>query len=151
MESYRTALAKEIEALTPEICALGDAIWDAPETAFAEHTAAALQCALLRKLGFTVTEGLAGISTAFSGRYGRGKPVIGILGEFDALPGLSQQACQTEKIPVTPGAPGHGCGHNLLGSGSLAAAAAVRKYLEESGQEGTVCVSDSQGSMPSDR
>ena len=81
---------------------------------------------------------LCGIETAFSGSYGSGRPVIGILGEFDALSGLSQQSGAAEVQSVTPGGNGHGCGHNLLGAGSLAAAAAVKEYLAASGKPGTV-------------
>ena len=81
---------------------------------------------------------LAGIETAFSGTYGHGKPVVGILGEFDALSGLSQESEKAEKIAVADGAPGHGCGHNLLGAGSVAAAIAVKEYLEKNHKEGTV-------------
>ena len=81
---------------------------------------------------------LCGVETAFSGSYGSGHPVIGILGEFDALSGLSQQSGVAEAQSVTPGGNGHGCGHNLLGAGSLAAAAAVKEYLAASGKSGTV-------------
>ena len=115
-----------------------DAIWDAPELAFTEFTAEKVQTSLLEKLGFTVTRKLAGIDTAFSGRWGSGKPVIGFLGEFDALSGLSQKAGLTEPSPIIDGGCGHGCGHNLLGVGSIAAAAAYKEYLEENGLPGTV-------------
>jgi len=117
---------------------IADQIWENPELSLKEFKSAALYCDTLRKLGFTVTEGLCGIKTAFCGSYGSGKPVIGILGEFDALSGLSQQAGSTIPDPVIPGGSGHGCGHNLLGAGSLAAAAAVKEYLEKSGAPGTV-------------
>ena len=79
-----------------------------------------------------------GIETAFCGSYGHGAPVIGILGEFDALSSLSQTAGKTEPDALVPGGAGHGCGHNLLGAGSLAAAAAVKHYLEQTGKSGTV-------------
>ena len=72
------------------------------------------------------------------GTYGHGKPVIGFLGEFDALSGLSQTAGIAEKCPLVPGGNGHGCGHNLLGAGCLAGAMGMKKYLEETGKEGTV-------------
>ena len=117
---------------------VADKIWENPELSLKEFGAAALYCKKLRELGFEVTEDLCGIRTAFCGTYGSGRPVIGILGEFDALSGLSQQAGQTSPIPVTPGAAGHGCGHNLLGAGSLAAAVAVKTFLEQSGLPGTV-------------
>ena len=117
---------------------LADEIWDHPELSLKEFRAAALYCRTLRELGFEVTEKLCGIETAFCGRFGRGRPVIGILGEFDALSGLSQKAGAAEPVPVTPGGNGHGCGHNLLGVGSLAAACAVKAWLEKSGGPGTV-------------
>ena len=117
---------------------LADRIWENPELSLKEFHSAALYCDTLRELGFTVTENLCGIKTAFCGAYGSGRPVIGILGEFDALSGLSQKAGATAWDPVSPGGVGHGCGHNLLGVGSLAAAVAVKRYLEESGRPGTV-------------
>ena len=103
-----------------------------------EYKSAARYCEALRKLGFSVTEKLCGIDTAFSGSFGSGRPVIGILGEFDALSGLSQEAGVAYEKPVIAGGCGHGCGHNLLGVGSLAAAVAVKRYLETTGQSGTV-------------
>ncbi|MBO5640406.1 MAG: amidohydrolase [Oscillospiraceae bacterium] len=117
---------------------LADEIWDHPELSLKEYRAAALYCRKLRELGFEVTEKLCGIETAFCGRFGSGKPVIGILGEFDALSGLSQEAGSTEAKPLIPGGNGHGCGHNLLGVGSLAAACAVKEWLEKTGRPGTV-------------
>ena len=117
---------------------IADQIWENPELSLKEFKSAALYCRKLRELGFTVEENLCGIQTAFSGSYGSGRPVIGILGEFDALSGLSQKAGETSPDPVTPGGSGHGCGHNLLGAGSLAAAVAVKRYLEETGASGTV-------------
>ena len=117
---------------------LADEIWDHPELSLKEIRAAALYCRKLRALGFEVTEKLCGIETAFCGRFGSGKPVIGILGEFDALSGLSQEAGSTEAKPLIPGGNGHGCGHNLLGVGSLAAACAVKEWLEKTGRPGTV-------------
>jgi len=114
-----------------------DFLWDNPETAFTEYRSAAYLCDVLRKEGFTVEENLAGIATAFSGSFGRGKPVIGILGEFDALSGLSQVAGATEPISAG-GEAGHGCSHNLLGTGSLGAAIAVKAWLEQTGNPGTV-------------
>lgn len=115
-----------------------DMIWETPETAFQEAASADALMAALEKEGFKVEKNLAGIETAFSGRYGQGKPIIGILGEFDALSGLSQKDGTTEKVPVEDGAPGHGCGHNLLGAASVGAAVAVKEYLDKNKKEGTV-------------
>ena len=95
---------------------VSDSIWDHPETDYTETVSSGILMDALKKEGFTVTSGLAGIPTAFSGSYGSGSPVIGILGEFDALSGLSQKACATEKEALEPGGNGHGCGHNLLGT-----------------------------------
>lgn len=112
-------------------------LWEHPETAFTEFESAKYLCQVLRDEGFAVTENLAGIPTAFCGRFGSGKPVIGLLGEFDALSGLNQTAAATEKCSLG-GEAGHGCGHNLLGAGSLGAAIAAKRYLEETGRPGTV-------------
>ena len=137
------AITKEqaLQAIDREKAVLTDAsdrIWDVPETAFQEFKSVEILYELLEKEGFTVEKNLAGIETAFSGRYGSGKPVIGFLGEFDALSGLSQEADIFEKKPLVDGEPGHGCGHNLLGVGSVAAAIAVKEYLEKNDKEGTV-------------
>ena len=127
-----------------------DYIWECPETAFTEYKSAACLCDVLRKEGFTVEENLAGIETAFSGRFGSGRPVIGILGEFDALSGLSQVAGITEQISAGDEA-GHGCGHNLLGVGSLGAAIGIKAWLEKTGKPGTViyfgCPGEEGGSV----
>lgn len=120
------------------LCSISDQLWDHPEIGFQECFAAELYSSTLEKLGFQVERNLAGIPTAFSGTYGEGSPVIGFLGEFDALPGLSQQAGALSRCPIKEGAPGHGCGHNLLGVGSLAAALAVKSYLQKNHLPGTV-------------
>ena len=116
---------------------LSDAIWDSPELAFTEYKSAEALIRALEAEGFRVARDLAGISTAFSGRFGSGSPVIGILGEYDALSGLGQQAGATRPEPNGKPA-GHGCGHNLLGVGSLGAAMAAKRFLEMSGKPGTV-------------
>jgi aminobenzoyl-glutamate utilization protein B len=112
-------------------------IWKLAETGFQEVRSSALLEAKLADAGFIVQEGVAEIPTAFVARYGSGKPVIAFVGEYDALPGLSQEAVP-EKKPVSAGAPGHGCGHNLLGTASMAAAVAVRDWLAASRREGSV-------------
>ena len=130
-------ILQAIEAKREILNNTADFLWDHPETAFAEFASAEYLCQVLRKEGFTVEENVAGIKTAFSGTFGSGKPVIGILGEFDALSGLSQQAgiCQQASAG---GEAGHGCGHNLLGAGSLGAAIGVKAWLEKTGKSGTV-------------
>jgi aminobenzoyl-glutamate utilization protein B len=113
-------------------------LWENAETAFTEFKSAAYLCDVLRKEGFEVTENLTGIATAFSGRFGHGKPVVGVLGEYDALAGLQQAGGSATKQLIEGKICGQGCGHNLLGMGSLAAAIAIRHYLGETGREGTV-------------
>ena len=138
MNETKSAALHTIEENAAFFTAISDAVWDEPELSLKEFKAAALYTDALEKLGFTVQKNLCGIETAFSGSYGSGHPVIGILGEFDALSGLSQESGAAVPESVVPGGNGHGCGHNLLGAGSLAAAAAVKEYLVTSGKPGTV-------------
>ena len=123
-----------------EIIEVSHKVWEYAELSLKETKSAALYVEKLKAHGFEVETGHAGIDTAFSGRYvsGSGKPVIGILGEFDALSGLSQKAWSTKPEELVPGGSGHGCGHNMLGAASFGAAVAVKKYLEETGADGTV-------------
>ena len=115
-----------------------DKVWGFAELRYQEHQSSRLQKELLRSEGFVIEENLGGISTAFRARYGSGHPVVGILGEFDALPGLSQEAGLAEKKPLVKEGPGHGCGHNLLGTGAFAAALGLKHYLEANHRPGTV-------------
>jgi aminobenzoyl-glutamate utilization protein B len=117
---------------------VSDQIWDFAETRYDEYQSSKLMADVLEKEGFTVQRSPGSISTAVIGRYGLGKPVIAILGEYDALSGLSQKKGETLKTPVREGENGHGCGHNLLGSGALAAAVAVRHYMEKHQIPGTI-------------
>ena len=117
---------------------LSDRVWGMPELNFQERRSAAEHVAMLHEQGFRVTEGVAGIPTAVMGEAGHGGPVIAILGEYDALPGLSQEAGVAEHRPVEMNGAGHGCGHNLLGAGAMLAAAAVKDWLAEQGIEGRV-------------
>ena len=116
----------------------GDKIYNFAELSYYETQSADLLCKILEAEGFKVDRGLADIPTCFMGTFGSGKPVMGILGEFDALPALSQEGGNPVHTPVCEGGPGHGCGHNLLGAGALAAAVAVKEYLVQTGKEGTV-------------
>lgn len=138
MTGKKQAATEYIETNAAFFCKIADSIWEKPELSLKEFSAAGIYCQALRQLGFEVTEKLCGIDTAFCGSYGSGRPVIGILAEYDALSGLSQKAGACVPDPVVPGGSGHGCGHNLLGAGSLGAAAAVKNYLEQSGHPGTV-------------
>lgn len=128
---------REIDEKQDKLCSLSDKIWECPETAFGEFQSEAALVEFFKSEGFRVKEKAYGVETAFTAEYGNGSPRIGILGEFDALSGLSQVADLVEKQAKVPGACGHGCGHNLLGAGAAAAALAVKKYLED-GHEGTV-------------
>ena len=131
-------LYNTIDENAPEIIALSDAIWEYAELSMEEYKSAAYYCELLEKEGFTVERELCGIPTAFSGSFGSGSPRIGILGEFDALSGLSQVAGSTQQQSMAPGGNGHGCGHNLLGAGSFGAALAIKKAIEAGALQGTV-------------
>ena len=133
-----TRINDVIESKKDKLTALSDGIWNNPETAFTEHNSVKLMCDVLESEGFTVEKGVAGIETAYTAKFGSGKPVIGLLGEFDALSGLSQVAGCTEKTALTVGANGHGCGHHLLGTAGIGAAIAIKDYLEATGKEGTV-------------
>ncbi|NRP76027.1 p-aminobenzoyl-glutamate hydrolase subunit B [Ensifer psoraleae] len=117
---------------------LSDRVWDTPETNYEEYRSSAEHAAMLEAEGFRVSQGIAGMPTALMGEAGEGGPVIAILGEFDALPGLSQQAGVAQERPLVAGGNGHGCGHNLLGAGSMMAAAAVKDYLEANGITGRI-------------
>lgn len=113
-------------------------IWENPELSLVEFKSSAKLQDYLTRNGFKIEKGVAGMSTAFVATWGSGKPVIGILGEFDALPSLSQESGNTSQKPIIPGAPGHGCGHNLFGTSSATAAIAAAKAMEKHGIKGTV-------------
>ncbi len=117
---------------------LSDRVWERPELNFQEFHSAAEHTAMLQAEGFRVTTGLAGIPTAMMGEAGEGGPVIAILGEFDALPELSQEAGVAEHRPLPGNGAGHACGHNLLGAGAMLAAAAVKDWLAAQGLPGRV-------------
>lgn len=112
-------------------------IWEFAETGYKETKSSALLKSELKAAGFTIQENIGGIPTAFTATYGQGKPVIGIMGEFDALPGLSQDTT-AERKPLVEGGPGHGCGHNLLGSASLFAAVTIKDWLASTKHQGTL-------------
>ncbi len=113
-------------------------IWEFAELPYDEKKSVKLLCDVLQKEGFKIVEGVADIPTAFTASFGEGSPVFGFLGEYDALDTLSQESSCSEKRPIVEGGPGHGCGHNLLGVGSLAAALAVKEYLVINNLPGTV-------------
>lgn len=127
-----------IDTKSQTLISLSDKIWDFAELSMQEFRSAEAYCDLLAQEGFTVEKNLCGIATAFSGSFGSGRPVIGILGEFDALSGLSQAAGIPQHQPREESACGHGCGHNLLGAASLGAAMAVKHEIESGNLSGTV-------------
>jgi aminobenzoyl-glutamate utilization protein B len=116
---------------------ISDAIWEYAELGFVEFKSAHLLANELESHGFKVERGVAGIPTAFLGTWGIGKPVIGVMGEYDALPGLSQKVSPI-KEPIEIGKPGHGCGHNIHGTSGLGGAIALRYAMEKTGLKGTV-------------
>lgn len=132
----KTVIAN-IDSRFTEYAGISKQIWDFAELGYQEEKSTVVLQELLKKEGFKVEAGLAGIPTAFVATYGEGKPVIGILGEFDALPGLSQEAVPMLK-PIVGQKGGHGCGHNLFGTASAAAAIEVKNWLKTTGQKGTV-------------
>ncbi len=134
----RNSLWRHVDQQKERLIALADRVWGMPEVCYTEHRSAAEHVAELRHQGFRVTEAVAGIPTAVIGEAGEGGPVIAILGEYDALPGLSQEAGVAAPKPVEAGGHGHGCGHNLLGSAALLAATAVKDWLAETGTPGRV-------------
>lgn len=135
-EAQRTAIA-EVDRHAETIKAVNRALWEFAEVGLEEHRSSELLVNKLKDAGFTVKTGIAGMPTAFVATYGSGKPVIGILAEYDALPGLSQKV-SPEREPVREGAPGHACGHSGLGAGALGAALAVKAAMEDHGLEGTL-------------
>ena len=131
-----TVLAR-VAAHAERFGAISRQIWESPELGYHEQRSSALLRDELRATGFTIADAVAGMPTAFTATWGSGKPVIGILGEFDALPALSQKDIPTQQ-PVAQGAPGHGCGHNLLGSGAALAAVAAKDEMQARGIKGTI-------------
>jgi len=130
-------LSEWLEERQQRFIAMANDIWAHPETALNETYSCARQIDDLAADGFTITRNVGGLPTAFTAEWGSGSPVIGFLGEYDALPSLSQEAGPTQN-PLVPGGPGHGCGHNLLGTASLAAASGLKAWLQQTGQSGTV-------------
>jgi len=132
-----TRLIAAIDAKGTHYSELAKQIWSFAEVGYQEVRSSALLATELETAGFKVTRGVVGIPTAFVAEFGSGKPVIGILGEFDALPGLSQDATPLQKA-IVANAAGHGCGHNLFGVGSAAAAIAVKDWMTANRITGTL-------------
>ncbi|WP_425589997.1 amidohydrolase [Flagellimonas algarum] len=137
MTSSKKKVISSIENHESDLIAISDSIWELAETAFNESGSSRILADYAEKNGFNVKRGVADIPTAFTAVYGSGSPVISILGEFDALPGLSQKR-SPEKDPLVPGGSGHGCGHNMFGTASLGAAIAIKELMQEGKIKGTI-------------
>jgi aminobenzoyl-glutamate utilization protein B len=137
MRKSQQAAIAEVDARGAELCAVNKAIWEFAEVGLEEHKSSALLVEKLKSAGFSVRTKVAGMPTAFVASFGSGKPVIGILAEYDALPGLSQKV-SPHREAVTPDAPGHACGHSGLGTAALGAALAVKAAMEKEKLGGTI-------------
>jgi aminobenzoyl-glutamate utilization protein B len=133
----KEAAIRSIDHHSPELISLSDQVWAFAEIALREHRSSKLLADYAQKQGFRVERGIAGMPTAFVASYGSGRPVIAIMGEYDALPGLSQKA-QSSKAPLVEGAPGHGCGHNMFGAASLGATLAIKEQIQAGSLTGTI-------------
>jgi len=137
LSAEKQAIIASVQKHEKELTEISDKIWAYAEIAMREKQSSKLLADYAEAQGLKVTRGVAKIPTAFIAEYGSGKPIIGILGEFDALPGLSQKA-QPTKEPLNAGKPGHGCGHNLFGAGSLGAAVAIKELIAAGKLKGTI-------------
>ncbi|ESZ71879.1 peptidase M20 [Mesorhizobium sp. L103C119B0] len=150
MSGNMKSVWEHVEAHKSRFQELSDRIWNRPELNYQEFFAASEHSLALASEGFAVTEALADIPTAMMGEAGNDGPVIAILGEYDALPGLSQEPGLAIECPLLAGGAGHGCGHNMLGSASLLAAVAVKEWLAQAGLPGRVryygCPAEEAGS-----
>ena len=133
----KQAAVQSVDRHARELTGLSDRIWAFAEIALREYKSSAALADYAAQQGFRVERGVAGMPTAFVASYGEGRPIIGVMGEYDALPGLSQKAVP-EKVPLVPGAPGHGCGHNMFGAASLGAALAIKEQIEKGALQGTI-------------
>lgn len=132
-------LLSYLDELSGELFSVAQSLYERPEISGEEEASSEMFKSLLKAQGFTIHEFEAKeLKYAFYAEYGKGRPVVALLGEYDALPGLSQKGGSSVKEAVQPGAPAHACGHNLIGTAAYAGALAVKKYLEETGKEGTV-------------
>ena len=130
-------MVSSLDASAAHYASVAKQIWSLAEVGYMEEKSSALLQSELKNAGFAVKPGVAGEPTAFVAEFGSGKPVIAILGEFDALPGLSQDTVP-ERKPLRTGGPGHGCGHNLFGTASTAAAIALKEWMQTNKVKGTL-------------
>jgi aminobenzoyl-glutamate utilization protein B len=136
-KTLKKGVIQDVENQKEKLIEISDTLWEAAEIAFQETVSSETLIAYAQANGFDVEVGVADTPTAFVATYGSGRPIIGILGEFDALPGISQKTVP-EKTPLKAGAAGHGCGHNLFGTASLGAAVAIKNLIAEGKLQGTV-------------
>ncbi len=137
LKELKNELLRVIDQRSQMLIEVSDALWEYAEIALLEYESSGLLIKTLEEEGFDVEGGVAGLPTAFVASYGSGKPIIGILAEYDALPGLSQDNKPYKKVRIEGGA-GHGCGHNLFGAGSLGAAIALKELMEGNEIPGTI-------------
>ena len=135
-QSQQTAI-DEIIKRSEDIKAVNQAIWNFAEVGLEEHHSSGLLVEKLKASGFSVKRGISGMPTAFVASYGEGRPIIGILAEYDALPGMSQKTLP-QREPLKPGAAGHACGHSGLGAGSLGAVLGLKAAMEKHQIQGTI-------------
>ena len=138
MNEQKYIAVQAVEAKAHLVQLAAEKIWGYAELSLQEERSAEILCDICEREGFRVERGICGIPTAFSASFGSGRPIIGLLAEYDALAGLSQQAGAVEQKELVSGGTGHGCGHNLLGAGALGAALGVKAWLEATGTPGTV-------------
>lgn len=136
-DAARKQVVQKLDARAAEYGKMGRQIWEFAELGYKENRSSALLQEELKKQGFKLETGIGGAPTAFTATWGSGKPVIAIMGEFDALPGLSQDASPVRKV-LSNGAPGHGCGHNLFGVAAMMGAIATKEHLEANKLPGTI-------------
>ena len=135
---FRKEIGATIDQRSSEYTKISDAIWGFAEPRFQEYESSKLQQEFLKSRGFSVKSDLAGEETAFIAEWGSGKPILAFLGEFDALSSLQQEADNLERCPIPGKTNGHGCGHHLLGTASVAAVDSLKTYMEENHMSGTI-------------
>ena len=136
-DSTKDLIIQSMDRQSDQLISMSDEIWALAENSFEEVKSSKILADYAEAQGFEVERGLIGIPTAFLASYGSGKPIIGVIGEFDALPGVSQKAVPN-KDPLEEGASGHGCGHNLLGAGAMGAVVAIKEMMEAGKLKGTI-------------
>ncbi|MCQ4636832.1 amidohydrolase [Anaerovorax odorimutans] len=140
MEKEKTFILDWVEKNKDQFYQIADQLWENPELGMEEYASSQALQELAKRNGFEVEAGVAEMPTAFIATWGQGSPVVGFSAEFDCLPGLSQDKDAVEKKPLVEGGPGHGCGHNLLGTGGIMAASALKEAMIEKGITGTIKV-----------